>query len=74
MQNAECILHTLALLQSMLLQLLIGVATSSNATATEHGSRRIPAVSLDCKLFLAPLLQSIALVGSPKEAWIANFF
>ncbi len=57
-QNPECVVHTLALLQSMLLQLLIAVATSSNATATEHGSRRIPAVSLDCQLLACRRLLS----------------
>ena len=40
---------------------------------TEHGSRRIPAVSLVSRLLLTPLLQSMVLVGSRSELGLPTF-
>jgi len=50
-----------------------GSPFSFSATATEHGCRLIPAVSLHRQLSLAPLLQSMAgnisqLVSNAKKA------
>ena len=45
----------------------VGLPTVASAIATEHGSRRMLGVSLDCQLFLAPLLQSMAVVGIATE-------
>ena len=44
----------------------------TTAAAAEHGCGLITALSLDYQLFLPPLLQSMVLVGSLREAWIEN--